>query len=129
MSFAKATKAFELKAKRNIIQARNKTVLDLFRAVILDTARDTGRAAGNWQTSVGEIRNNAIERFGQEPAVNELVAVLGQWGVDDTVFIINNVAYIEELEKGSSKQSPNGMVAKNVERFRPILEAASRALR
>ena len=126
MSFASDLNRFANKSGEQIEQARRKTVLDLFSAVIKDTPVKTGRAKGNWQTSVGTVKAAVLDRTGESAAQDELLAALGQWHDDETIYIANGLPYIERLEDGSSKQAPAGMVRRNVTRFDTLLNAAAR---
>ena len=126
MSFASDLGRFAKKADKQIDQARRKTVLDLFSSVIKDTPVKTGRAKGNWQTSVGTVKAAVLDRTGESAAQAELIAALGQWSDDETIYMSNGLAYIERLEDGSSKQAPAGMVRRNVTRFDTLLNAAAR---
>ena len=95
--------------------------LELFSSVIKDTPVDTGRARGNWQTSVSAPKTNTIERRGEAGSLNEMRNNLG--GLDSTTYLTNNLPYIEALEHGHSIQarSPDGMVRKNIARINQII--------
>lgn len=72
------------KKKDKAIEVAGKIVTDLHSDIQLATPKDTGRAQAGWQLS--------------HP--------------DETHWVIfNNVEYILELEAGSSRQAPKGMVA------------------
>lgn len=132
MSFGSDLDSFAKKAPKQVDEARRKTVLDLFSAIIKSTPVDTGRAKGNWQTSVGTVRAAVLERMdptGQgdmsTEVETELLAALAQWSDDDTITLANGLPYILRLEDGSSKQAPAGMARRNVKRFEPLLKAAA----
>lgn len=94
--------------------------IKLFSSIILDTAVRSGRARSNWQCSVGSARTGEVPNRGQDAAVKEVQDTAAQVdGTKDvTLVLINHLPYIYRLEyEGWSKQSPDGMVRKNVTRF------------
>lgn len=95
--------------------------------VVMATPVDTGRARSNWVTSIGApVFQNADPPGpgGAGPkAISQGQQVIAQWRVGaGPIFISNSVPYIEPLDRGHSKQAPEGMTAQAV-------EAASRYLR
>ena len=99
--------------------------LDLFSGTIRSTPVDTGRARGNWQTTVGMPAQGETRR--EDPsgaqALNEVVANTPN-GAGQEVFLSNNLPYIEQLEYGSSTQAPAGMMRINFARVQRIVAAA-----
>ena len=96
------------------------------RGLVLNTRVDTGRARGNWQTTVGRPATGQIERndaAGSEGSVDtvavESVAVL-EWDADDPLWFHNGVDYIEILE-GKDK-----MLAGTVNELRQWLRSSGR---
>lgn len=81
-------------------------------AVISATPVDTGRARNNWQASIGTPIRAVLEETDQDgggaAARNE--AVFGTRRTGQTIFISNNVEYIEFLNRGSSAQAPANFV-------------------
>ena len=78
----------------------------------------TGWAANNW---IPAIQNPPNEPYGERPpegkkftdssASDAGIAALLTWELGQgTVFVVNNVPYIESLNQGHSKQSPAGFV-------------------
>lgn len=107
-----------------------KTVGEIFRRVILRTPVDTGRARGNWQATTGspatgELGENRNAKVGTAPALRALEVARG-WKVGSaSIFLTNNLPYIERLENGYSGQAPQGMVAITVAEFGGIAEDAA----
>lgn len=94
-------------------QLHRRLVLEALTRIVRRTPVDTGRARGNWQTSVGAPRGESV--LGTSKAIAPVVAAgsaalrdLEPFGV---AYISNNLVYIEPLENGHSKQAPEGMVA------------------
>jgi hypothetical protein len=94
--------------------------MDLLAGIVKDTPVDTGRARGNWQSSVGGQKTGTIDRTSGEEAVQEGAQETQRIRLGDTSFIQNNLEYIGFLEDGSSTQAPQGMVSVNLQRLREI---------
>ena len=125
MAFADDVRRFSVKtgeASDRIVRA---VTLSLFNGIIRDTAVDTGRARGNWQTTVGAPASGEIDRVGASAAIAEIEAKTPQGG-GQTTYMANDLPYIADLEKGSSKQSPDGMVRRNMDRIERNLAREAR---
>lgn len=125
MSFSKDIRSFAAKATKAHNEITRTATLDLFSGVIKDTPVDTGRARGNWQTTVGSPAAGELERDGAGPALAEVQQKTPP-GAGQVTLLTNNLPYIEALERGSSTQAPEGMVRKNVDRVQSIVDAAIR---
>lgn len=97
-----------------------KITLELDSAVVLSTPVDTGRARGNWFPSVDNpvttVDLASTDKSGAG-SVQRATAFIAMSPIGHTVWLSNNLDYIEKLENGSSKQAPNGMVAMNMARI------------
>jgi hypothetical protein len=120
-------------APSEVVKLQKKIVLEALKKIVQKTPVDTGRARGNWQTSIGSPIESAIERLepkGNEPQIEAGTAetiVAGLSAITSLppysiVWISNNMNYIEFLEGGSSKQAPAGMVMLTVEELRVMFE-------
>ena len=101
--------------------------LELVRGVIRATPVDTGRARGGWQTGVGSAPEGDNKRLDKSAAKS--IAEVEQnapAGAGQVTYLANNVPYIMNLEQGTSKQAPEGMVRKNVDRVQKMVDAAIR---
>lgn len=87
--------------------------LEALTRIVRRTPVDTGRARGNWQTSVGAPRGESVLATSKAiaPVVASGSAALRDLEPFGVTFIANNLVYIEPLENGHSKQAPEGMVA------------------
>lgn len=116
-------------ATRRIIEAHNKitraATIDLFSGTIKDTPVDTGRARGNWVTSVDNPAQGEIDRDDKagSAAIAEVVAKTPE-GAGQETFLSNSLPYIEKLEYGHSQQAPSGMVRRNLARVQRIVQQA-----
>lgn len=121
-TFALDIRKFKDKFENRARAVLQKTALDIDKGVVLSTPVDTGRARGGWNVGINNanLDQGAQDKSGRKTlAENERTIIRSD--AQDTIYISNNVDYIEELEKGSSKQSPNGMVAKTLIRFQDIV--------
>jgi len=106
-------------------QVIRKTALDLYSRIAQRTPVDTGRARAGWfiNTAKGEELppENPGGKSGADSAVAQKARAFGYQG-EPVIYIYNNVAYIEVLENGWSKQAPMGMVAVSLHEFTTVLE-------
>jgi hypothetical protein len=79
--------------------------------------RGVGRTKGNWQTSINSYSNLPLERVSLYPdgdadqgeSQAEVDRVLDSLKLKDTVFIVNNVPYIERVERGWPRKVSGGI--------------------
>ena len=101
--------------------------LNAARLLIQMTPKDTGRASGNWQTTINETTEGVVddinlsdkEAAGKE-ALEKANQTLKTLQPFQTVLITNNISYIEFLEKGSSTLAPNGMIEGTIQTLNTI---------
>lgn len=113
---------FKLKNREMATTVFRKIALDLDQSVVLDTPVDTGRARGNWFPSINtpsQENNNDKSRYSKNGAsvTNRIKEKLSSLHFGQVFWLTNNVEYILELEAGKSKQSPEGMVDRNLTRI------------
>lgn len=126
-SFGKKVSQFKVKSLEEVDAVKKGVSIQLFSAVIKDTPVDTGRAKGNWQASNQKPILEALEEIKPESQVlAEMRATVLSSNLDDDVYLSNNLPYIGELEYGSSTQSPEGMVRKNIARIGAIIRKQAR---
>lgn len=87
---------------------------------------DTGRFKGNWQLSVGETSDSSLLRYDQTgyQTLADLSSKVNRFTAGQIAYIQNHVLYGYDLEYGSSKQAPDGMVRITEARFARIVEEA-----
>jgi len=126
MSFTTEIKLSNKKAKDKIDRTRRIVIIKLFSAVILDTPVLTGRLRGNWQTTVGFPAIGELARTSKTATLNQVEKVAGKSSVTDTVMMQNNLPYAYRIEYDgwSSVKAPQGMVRRNVTRFKQLVEEA-----
>lgn len=101
-------------------------------ALVMSTPVDTGRARGNWRTSVGSPNEEELDVQGtrEQPntqatqdALDEGVRVASGWRLGmGSIFITNSVPYIRRLDKGWSEQAPRGMTVHGIRAARKQLQ-------
>jgi hypothetical protein len=92
-------------------------------AAVLATPVDTGRARANWVASIGGVPAGRSVLPPSSDPLRQAQQVLARWREQQgAIFLSNGVPYIGELERGSSRQAPNGMTTL-------ALQAAARVLR
>jgi len=122
MSFASDVAKFAKLTGTSIDETGRAIVLELFGSVIKDTPVDTGRARGNWQTSIGSPAGGEVGRLGEQAALAEVSQQTAAFGAGKVIYLANNLPYIYRLEfLGWSNQSPDGFVRKNVARIQSIV--------
>lgn len=126
MSFGKDVATFHVNSIKEADDIRKGVTLELFNSVIKDTPVDTGRAKGNWQSSENKPASTEIERTSESASLAEAQSVALSSKPDSETYLSNNLPYISELEYGSSKQAPEGMVRKNMARIQSILRSFKR---
>lgn len=127
MSFASDVEAYAKKAGASLDETSRAIVLELFSSVIKDTPVDTGRAKGNWQTTIGAPANGTVDRLGEAEALADVSQQTASFGAGKVIYLSNNLPYIYRLEyDGWSQQAPGGMLRKNVARIQSIVAKAAR---
>lgn len=98
----------------NLEPAVAKALADLAISVVSDVAPNTpyktGQAQSNWIVSIGQMnpfyKANADHNGGWQESVSEAIQALANYKGDSDIHITNNVSYIAELNRGSSRQAP-----------------------
>ena len=127
MSFASDMEAYAKKAGASLDETSRAIVLELFGSVIKDTPVDTGRAKGNWQTTIGAPASGTVDRLGESEALADVSQQTASFGAGKVIYLSNNLPYIYRLEyDGWSQQAPGGMLRKNVARIQSIVAKAAR---
>lgn len=129
VSFGETVASWARQTHKTLDQVHQETIKRLFSSIVMDTPVLTGLARGNWQTRVGTDPSGPISRL--DPLGVEVLAEiernLGKAG--DTVYMSNQVPYIDRLERGWSKQAPSGMLRRNVSGFGPLVKVVVEELK
>lgn len=134
MDFSEAIAKFSEDAKRRVQKARFKIALEVFSLVILRTPVGYppkwkrkppkgyvgGHARANWQVSNGAPASGVVAGTDKNSAIQALAPTIQMNNSDDSIFLTNNLPYIDRLENGWSRQAPVGMVGITVAEFSGI---------
>lgn len=93
------------------------TALQIHSGVVLKTPVDTGRARGNWQVSTSPVSAQlAILDKSGGATIQKGISKIGSAKAIKypTVYITNNLPYIEELNRGTSTQAPAKFVESTI---------------
>lgn len=127
MSFSSDIEKIAKKLNQSIESTVRATALELFGSIIVGTPVLTGRAKGNWQTSINEPITSIVDRTGETESIAELKNVAGGSIAGKILWLSNNLPYIRRLEfDGHSSQAPAGMVRINVSRIKSIVSNAAK---
>lgn len=127
MSFSSDIEKIAKKLNQSIESTVRATALELFGSIIDGTPVLTGRAKGNWQTSINEPITSIVDRTGETESIAELKDVAGGSIAGKILWLSNNLPYIRRLEfDGHSSQAPAGMVRINVSRIESIVSNAAK---
>ena len=119
-NFALDMSRFANKSLGEIEQVVRKTAIDLTTSIIKGTPRDTSRAASNWFVSFENSTDKTTKDTNPTKAIADATTTIATNKIGKYIYIQNNLPYIVKLEYGYSKQSPNGMVRRNIARFSKI---------
>lgn len=117
MSFSKQLSSAVKKKTQAANMTWKKSVATAFGQVVQMTPVDKGFARRSWlmgNANRGDIGNSVLR-----PNPSQIPDIGG------SVLLYSNIPYIEELEKGSSKQAPRGMVRVVENRWQGIVRANS----
>lgn len=138
MSFQLDLTLFTNKSVGRARLVKQKLVLEIDKGLVLSTPVDTGRARSGWNVSINRVDlqeyrdwvSSTGEKSGVPGATGQSVLSRHEETIrkiepEHTVFLSNNVPYIEFLDKGSSRQAPQGMVDKTLQRFSHLIQKAN----
>jgi len=119
---------FKIHTLQQLDQVARKSVLEVFKGIIMDTPVKSGRARGNWQGTIGAPASGELEV--EDPSGSKTISAMQAqvlaWKAITGVSILltNNVPYIGRLNGGSSTQTPARFVERNVMRVGGIVQEA-----
>lgn len=122
-NFSDDLERFTKKALTRAETIHRKVGIEVASAVIRKTPVDTGRARANWLPSLGYSRDDTKETFDKsgQVAVGAATQTFSGAKLEQTLWLSNNLPYIQRLETGYSKQAPAGMVAVTIAEWQGIV--------
>lgn len=114
----------ELKGVRdNLTLSYQNTLYDIGKTLVFYTPIKTGLASSNWNVTsdgrIGDIRQPVEGVKGASSTISMSYQVQGIQAGEQATFY-NPVHYIEDLEGGSSRQAPSGMVTPTITNIEDI---------
>ena len=108
----------------DVNQVTRAVALGMLRDLVLLTPVDTGRARGNWQVSEGSFKSGEVDRLDKSggSTISEGSAeIAATTNIDyPTIWLVNNLPYIQRLDEGSSDQAPTGMTSTALKRAKTL---------
>ncbi len=131
MSFSMQMRRSCQQLKDEIITKQNRIILKLFSAFVMDSPVDKGSFRGSWFVQYGspnlDFIYNSTDGLSPSAATNLSINRMASFLVNfnsGIIWITNNQPYAQRLEYGYSKKAPQGMVRRNVSRFKSIADKA-----
>ena len=106
------------RARSNTQVVVKKVMLELFAKVIYKTPVDTGLARNSWFTGINSIPTEVGEtaKRGGKDSRERMKSELADIKIEgQTIYLVNNLPYIQKLEFGASDQAPQGMVRLSIQ--------------
>lgn len=114
MSFSDQIKAFAAQAGKSVEETQRAVTLEVFGSVIEGTRVRTGRARGNWQTTVTAPATGTLDDTDASGEKTK-AAALAAFKPNSLMIISNNLPYIGKLEE------LDGMVGLSISRIETVL--------
>lgn len=126
--FSEELRAFADKTGHRLDLVFRTVCLEVSKQIILKTPVDRGRLRGNWQPQIGSPINEPIEVFDKNggPTVAKVNDVVSKARYTDVFFLSNNLPYAEQIENGSSRQAPQGMLKVTVAEWEEFVRKVTR---
>ena len=116
-------KNFELQLNKKLVDTDEKIedaisliAMDSLRSIVLMSPVDTGRFRGNWIVSKNRMnpaKVNKLDKTGTSSITRGTQTIeTFEYKKDKSIIIQNNLPYAMRLEAGTSKQAPEGIVAR-----------------
>lgn len=111
-TFAKRIRKIGSDIEFNVSATMRKTAVVANQTVILSTPVDTGRARGNWFASVGFPITEETEEVDKSGSgiISANNSKISRQKLGETIYLSNNLSYIQKLNEGSSSQAPENFV-------------------
>lgn len=146
IQFSKNIRKIGSKIENNSVNLVKSVSKQTLRKLVLGTPVDTGEARSNWRVSIGGEKRSIIEPYSPgeklgisekrnaSGAISEGISEInslrvgrfkrGTGEAGSSVKISNNVPYIDDLRKGSSKQQPNDWVERAFSEAKGLISQA-----
>lgn len=119
MSFGSDIRKIAKQIDATVDQVQRGITLEIFNSVIDNTRVDTGRARGNWQTTVTTPATGNLDTTDKSGSATKAAAAISV-KPKSLMIITNNLPYIQKLEE------LDGMVGKTIARIGRIIRERAR---
>jgi len=108
---AQLNRAYENKVLKTQERVTRLTGLALISELVFNTPVDTGRAKGNWNIDINtiDLTDREAEKDGSG-SISRANSITASYKLNETIFVSNNLPYINRLNDGYSGQAPAGFV-------------------
>lgn len=120
-SFSMQLSNFTKEATEKLTRKQRAIIFELAKSIVMDSPVDRGTFRGNWRFSFSHDQKQLdIQDKGGGKTLTELLNFLEGFN-GGTMWLLNGLPYGLNLEYGSSKKAPQGMVRRNVARINAIV--------
>lgn len=120
-SFSLQFSRFTNEATEALTRKQRAIIFELSKYIVMDSPVDRGTFRGNWRFSFSPTQQQLDT---QDPSGAKTIMNLSSFldGFNGgTIWLLNGMPYGLNLEYGSSKKAPSGMVRRNVARINAIV--------
>ncbi|MGL4354137.1 MAG: hypothetical protein ACRCTP_09515 [Aeromonas popoffii] len=112
---------FTKEATEKLTRKQRAIIFELAKSIVMDSPVDRGTFRGNWRFSFNhDQRKLEVHDRGGGATLAELQRFIDGFN-GGTMWLLNGMPYGLNLEYGSSRQAPGGMVRRNVSRINAIV--------
>lgn len=127
MSWTEQIAQYKGKLREEAEKRYRAAILEVMKSTILDTPVLEGRLRGDWEAFVGtygRAAKGAMDPSGAL-AISQCARLVRNVEVTDDVFFVNRMPYAATIEyDGYSKKAPEGMLRRNLVRWKGLLEGS-----
>ncbi|MEA2091119.1 MAG: HK97 gp10 family phage protein [Campylobacterota bacterium] len=131
MSFSLDLSKFSNLTEKKMETVVKKVSIGLTSDIIKDVPVLSGRARSSFFLDINKFSDketNTTDKSGDKTIANA-VSKANEYKLCDTVTIVSNLPYIERLEYGYSKKSPNGFMRLNIIRWSKIVDKEAKKIK
>lgn len=128
MSLSSDLAAFSKKTEAAGEKVFRGSALEILSTGIKRTPVLSGRLRGNWFTKINKIDGSSSDGRSANKSISNAVIETGKAKLTDVIYMVNNLPYAAEIERGSSKQAPAGMIRVTILEWKRLVERKAKQL-